>query len=193
MTPTLLEPLARAIFNVSYGGRSIDAFTFGKKYTHYYDNTSEVAKKFASKLHAKFPGIDISPITLEYLFKSYLGRYGNAIAMADDAATPGVWSGMGNALAYFAKQPYFSAIPTGFQTQMYQDFKGYYKNIEGDLSAVKAGKLKVSNDMINDLFDLENVHKVLGKVTDPNDIFALSIYGMQIYETYVKDAAAFKP
>jgi hypothetical protein len=196
MTPTLLEPLFRAfVTNVQFGGREIDAFEYGKKYTHYYDSTSEVAKKFAARLHAKDPNWDISPIALEFVLKTYLGRYGTALTMTDDAVAPGVFNGLKNAAAYIAKQPYFVAVPEGIQTQMYQDFKEDYKKLEGDITNVRSGKLSISPDMAVDLQQLESVHAALDKLIPYGfsaDVFALATYGELVYESYIKHAKQYK-
>lgn len=188
LQPTMIEPIVRAILNVQYGGRPIDAFTYGQAYTHFYDSTSEVAKKVCARLHAKDPNSKLSPILLEYVLKSYLGRYGQAISVMDDAAQPGVFNGLKNAAAYFAKQPYFLAFPAGIQTQMYQEFKLDYAKINGDLTAINKGILKVNDAMYTDLLALQNVYKAIGQATDNTDIFALATIGESIYETYVKDA-----
>jgi hypothetical protein len=192
LSPTMVEPLVRAILNVQYGGRPIDTFDYGQAYTHFYDSTSEVAKKLCARLHAKDPRIDISPIVLEFVLKSYLGRYGQAISVSDDAQQPGVFNGIKNSVEYFAKQPYLLDIPQGVQTQMYQDFKNDYAKVNGDLTAVKKGVLRINNAMYVDLLAMQNVNKALGQVTSPADIFALATMGESAYERYVSDAHAYK-
>ena len=184
MSPTLFEPIVRSLLNVQYGGRKIDPYTYGAQWTHYFNSTSQVAKNIAVKMHDKF-GVDVSPIGLEFLFKSYLGRYGTYITRVDETGVNGLVSD------YFAQQ-FVSPVPEGIKTQAYSDWNAGYNKVKDDLTQARKGNYMVSQDMAKDLMMLENVNKLMQKQTTTQGVFALAIYGLSVLESYKQHKAEAK-
>lgn len=184
LSPTLFEPIARSLLNVQYGGREIDPYTYGAKWTHYFKSTSQVARNTAVLFHDKF-GIDVSPIGLEFLFKSYLGRYGTYITKMDDTGVNGFVSD------YFAQQ-FTVPVPEGIKTQAYSEWNSGYSKVKDDLAQARKGNYMVSQNMARDLLELESISKLLPQQTTAQGVYALSIYGLSVLESYKQHKAQAK-
>lgn len=184
MSPTLFEPIVRSFLNVQYGGRTIDPYTYGASWTHYFNSTGKVAKSVAVGLHDKF-GIEVSPIKLEFLFKSYLGRYGTYITKMDDQDAKGFISD------YFAQQ-FVSPVPEGIKTQAYSDWNRDYAKVKDDLLQARKGNYKLTQNMANDLLLMEKIEKSLKKQGTAQGVYALSIFGLSVLESYKQHKAEAK-
>jgi hypothetical protein len=182
MSPTLIEPIVRSILNVQYGGRTIDPFTYGQSFTHYFNSTSTVAKKIAAGLHEV--GIDgVSPIKLDYLFRSFLGRYGTALQQFE-ANAAGETGGVSAIAKDLFKNQFVAPVPEGIKTQAYADWKKTYARLRDDLDQIKKGNLVATNNMVKDLVLMDRVESRLQDAASPQEVFALSIFGLDVIEAY---------
>jgi hypothetical protein len=180
MTPTLFEPLVRNLLNVQYGGGLIDPMTWGNNWTHYFKSTTNVAKAIARTFNDLSGGaVDLSPIKLDYLFKSYLARYGTALTKLDT-------SGAKSAVSGFMAQQFVIPVPEGIKTQAYADWKVGYAKIANDLDEAKKGNYPMSQDMENDLRLLGTISLNLPKQTTAQGVFGLAIFGLSVLDTYAE-------
>ena len=178
LTPTLFEPITRALLNVQYGGGEIDPMTWGLNWTHYFKSTTNVAKTLAREMHDLSGGkLDISPIKMDYLVKSYLARYGTALTKLDSAGAKSAVSG-------FMAQQFVVPVPQGIKTQAYSDWQDGYAKIVDDLAQAKKGNYPMSQLMVNDFQLLSSINKLFPKQTTAQAVFALSLYGLTVLDSY---------
>lgn len=180
LTPTLFEPITRVFLNTQYGGGQIDPMTWGLNWTHYFKSTTNVAKNLARELHDLSGGtVDISPIKMDYLVKSYLARYGTALTKMDSA-------GVKSAVSGFMAQQFVIPVPEGTKTQAYSDWQDGYAKIADDLAQAKKGNYPMSQLMVNDFQLLSSINKLFPKQTTAQGVFALSLYGLTVLDAYAK-------
>jgi len=180
LTPTLFEPITRVLLNVQYGGGEIDPMTWGLNWTHYFKSTTSVAKKLAQEMHDLSGGkLDISPIKMDYLVKSYLARYGTALTKLDS-------TGAKSAVSGFMAQQFVIPVPEGIKTQAYSDWQDGYAKIADDLAQAKKGNYPMSQLMVNDFQLLSSINKMFPKQTTAQAVFALSLYGLTVLDAYAK-------
>jgi len=181
LTPTLFEPITRVLRNTQYGGGAIDPMTWGMNWTHYFTSTTRVAKNLARELHDKSGGkIDVSPIKMDYLIKSYLARYGTALTKMDS-------SGVKSAVSGFMAQQFVVPVPQGIKTQAYSDWQDGYAMIADDLAQARKGNFPMSQAMANDIQLLNDINTLFPKQTTAQAVYGLALYGSVVLDAYAED------
>lgn len=178
LTPTLFEPITRVFLNTQYGGGQIDPMTWGANWTHYFKSTTNVAKTLSRQVHDLTNGaVDLSPIKMDYLIKSYLARYGTALTKLDS-------SGAKSAISGFMAQQFVVPVPQGIKTQAYSDWQDGYAKIVDELAQAKKGNYPMSQNMIHDFQLLTAINKLFPKQQTAQGVYALSLYGLIVLDAY---------
>lgn len=178
LTPTLFEPITRVFLNTQYGGGQIDPMTWGANWTHYFKSTTRVAKYLTRQVHDLTNGaVDLSPIKMDYLIKSYLARYGTALTKMDS-------TGFKSAVSGFLAQQFVVPVPQGIKTQAYSDWQDGYARIADELAQAKKGNYPMSQNMVNDFQLLTSINNQFPKQQTAQGVYALSLYGLIVLDAY---------
>jgi hypothetical protein len=82
------------------------------------------------------------------------------------------------------KNQFVAPVPEGIKTQAYADWKKTYARLRDDLDQIKKGNLVATNNMVKDLVLMDRVESRLQDAASPQEVFALSIFGLDVIEAY---------